>query len=417
MRKTLFSFVFVVISTTMVLRAQTRGSILGQDLTSNVITTSVPFLLIGPDSRIGGMGETGAAVLDDANAQHWNPAKYLFAQKDFGISLSYSPWLAALNIHDIHLLYLSTYYKVTQMDAISFSLRYFSMGRMEITDITGAKIMDAKPHEFAIDGAYSRILVEGLSMAVTGRFIYSFLSTYTSSQENIHPGMAGAADVSLFYTKKFKPGKLYNHNFNIGLNISNIGSKISYSESMRRDFLPANFRLGFAYDMWLDKYNKFTLAFDINKLLVTSPPVYERDEYGSILYKPGTDQPFIASGKYPYSTNPAAAVFTSWFDAPGTLDKSTGKFIGKFREELSEYILNFGVEYTYSELLSIRAGYFNEAVTKGDRKYLTVGIGIKYSIFAIDAAYIIPVSRRTNSPLEHTLRFTLSFDFDAERKN
>ena len=411
MRKTFFSFVCVVFSTIPVMNAQkSKGKdVLGRDLLqSNVITTSVPFLLIGPDSRIGGMGETGAAVLDDANAQHWNPSKYLFAQKDFGISLSYSPWLAALQVHDIHLLYLSLFSKVTKMDAVSFSLRYFSMGSMDITDINGVKLATASPHEFAIDAAYTRMLVEGLSMSVTGRYIYSHLSNFSAygggGQDRL-AGMSGAADVSLFYTKKFKPGKLYNHNFNLGLNISNIGAKISYGKSEDRDFLPANFRLGFAYDMWIDKYNKFTFAFDVNKLLVTTPPVYERDDKGIILL--GTDgKPLIAKGRDPYKTSSATAVFTSWGDAPGG-----------FREEMNEFILNFGVEYVYNELMFIRAGYFNEAVTKGDRKYLTAGIGIKYSVFAIDASYIIPVSKRTNSPLEHTLRFTLSFDFDIDKKS
>ena len=403
MRKTLF-LVIVAFSTITAANAQRSSKdVLGRR--GNPITTSVPFLLIGPDSRIGGMGETGAAVLDDANAQHWNPAKYLFAQKDFGLSLSYSPWLAALNVHDIHLLYLSAFYKVTKMDAISFSLRYFSMGSMDITDYQGNVIITAKPHEFAIDGAYSRVLTEGLSMAVTGRFIYSHLSNYNVTQD-IQAGKSGAADISLFYTKKFKPRKLYNHNFNLGLNISNIGAKISYSGlSNKRDFLPANFRLGFSYDMWLDKYNKFTFAFDVNKLLVTSPPVYQRDSNNRTIPE-GNGYKVEGRGRCPYNTPAPVAVFTSWFDAPGG-----------FREEMREFILNFGVEYAYNELLFIRAGYFNEAATKGDRKYLTVGIGIKYSVFAIDAAYIIPVSKRTDSPLAHTLRFTLSFDFDIDRKN
>jgi hypothetical protein len=231
------------------------------------------------------------------------------------------------------------------------------------------------------------------------------------------PGMAGAGDVSLFYTKKFNPGKLYKHNFNLGLDISNLGNKISYSDAIKRDFLPANFRLGFAYDMWIDKFNKFTLAFDVNKLLVTSPPVYERDENGRLVIGPEGD-PIVAEGRDPYQTPAPVAVFTSWGDAPGYFDAKTGKYVGKFREEMNEFILNFGLEYAYNELLFIRAGYFNEAITKGGRKYLTVGVGVKYSVFAIDASYIIPVASRTPSPLANTLRFTLSFDFDiVDKKN
>jgi len=402
MYKPFVSFLCVIILTFSSVYSQSRSVILGQYEKANPITTAVPFLLIAPDSRLGGMGEVGAATSGDLNAQHWNPAKYLFSENTGGFSLSYSPWLAGLNVNDIYLLYLSAYYKVTDMDAISFSLRFFSMGNMELTDYAGNKIMDAKPHEFAIDAAYSRMLVDGLSMAVTGRFIYSKLSSYSVTQD-ITPGLSGAADISLFYTKKFRSGKMHAHNFNVGLNISNIGAKISYSSVLnQRDFLPANFRLGFAYDMHFDPYNKLTLAFDVNKLLVTSPPVYQRDSSNRLVMENG--YPVVALGRDPYKTSAAAAVFTSWGDAPGG-----------FKEEMEEFILNMGIEYAYNDLLFVRAGYFNEAIKKGARKYLTFGVGIKYSVFAIDAAYILPVASRTH-PLANTLRFTLSFDFGTPKK-
>jgi hypothetical protein len=403
MRKILGSFLCVIFSTTGAGYSQNqiqgREVVLGK--VNNAITTAVPFLLIAPDSRLGGMGEVGVAVLEDGNAQHWNPSKYLFSKSDFGFSISYSPWLAGLQVDDIYHLYLSAYYKATKMDAISFSLRFFSMGKMELTDMQGNVIIQARPYEFAIDAAYSRILTEGLSMAITGRFVYSELSKYSYTQD-IKAGLAGAADISLFYTKKFKPGKLYNHNLNVGLNIANIGNKVSYSSTLDRDFLPANFRLGIAYDMYFDKYNKLTLAFDINKLLVTTPPVYKTDTAGRVEIDDSGD-PIVEKGRDPSKTSPAAAVFTSWGDAPGG-----------FEEEMKEFILNFGLEYTYNDLFSIRAGYFNEAVTKGARKYMTFGVGIKYSVFAIDAAYILPVAAR-NHPLANTLRFTLSFDFDVKK--
>ena len=406
MRKILVLLFSIIISTVSVVNSQStnRSQLLGQQ--GNAITTAVPFLLIGPDSRTGGMGETGAAILNESNAQHWNPSKYLFSKNDAGISVSYSPWLAGLNVNDIHLLYLSTYFKLTKLDAISFSLRYFSLGSMEITNNFGDKIVDAKPNEFAIDGAYSRILVDGLSMAVTGRFIYSHLSNYSATQD-IKPGVSGAADISLFYMKKFEPGKFSSHNLNVGLNISNIGAKISYSNNTEmRDFLPANFRFGLAYDMNFDKYNKLTVAFDLNKLLVTTPPIYLRDSNNNnMIVRDENNDPVVEKGRYPYKTSAAAAVFTSWFDAPGG-----------FVEEMKEFILNFGLEYAYNDLLFIRAGYFNEARTKGNRKYMTFGVGVKYSIFTIDASYILPVSAR-NSPLEHTLRFTLSFDFKLSKLN
>jgi hypothetical protein len=275
------------------------------------------------------------------------------------------------------------------------------MGEMELTNMNGESIMRARPYEFAVDAAYSRILTDGLSMAITGRFIYSHLSTYSTTQD-IKNGIAGAADISLFYTKKFSPGKLYNHNLNVGLNISNIGNKVSYSSTLERDFLPANFRFGIAYDMHFDKYNKLTLAFDINKLLVTTPPVYKTDSVGRIETDDAGD-PIVAKGRDPRKTSVVGAIFTSWGDAPGG-----------FVEEMKEFILNFGLEYTYNDLLSIRAGYFNEAKTKGARKYMTFGVGIRYSVFAIDAAYILPVASR-NHPLANTLRFTLSFDFDVKK--
>jgi hypothetical protein len=360
------------------------------------------------------MGETGVAVPDDANAQHWNPAKYLFSKKSFGLSFSYSPWLAGLKVDGIHLLYLSTYYHVTDMDALSFSIRFFSMGDMELTDMQGNTISTVRPNEFAIDGAYSRMLMQkatsSLSMAVTGRFIYSFLTNFSnSSSDDAQAGKSGAADISLFYTKKLQAGKLHAHSFNFGLNISNIGAKISYSQSSTdRDFLPTNFRLGIAYEMYFDKYNKLLFAFDINKLLVPSPPVYQRDSTNGIVYGPD-GEPVIERGRDP-KTSVGAAIFTSWGDAPGT-----GKAGSAFAEEMREFILNVGLEYAYNDLLFIRTGFFHEDANKGNRRYMTLGVGIKYSIFAIDAAYILPVSSRDH-PLAYTLRFSVSFELIPKKK-
>lgn len=378
-------------------RASTRNDILGR-LGSNVISTGVPFLLIAPDTRIGGMGEAGVAVEGDMNAQHWNPSKYIYSPNNFGLSVSYSPWLAGLGVNDIYLLYLSAYGKVTDKDGISGSLRYFSMGDMEITNEEGELITDYTPHEFALDLSYERQLIPDLSMAVTGRFIYSDLSTSTTTENK--PGLAGAADISLFYHKKLRAEKLNYSQIAFGLNISNIGNKISYSSSMERDFLPANFRTGIAYTMKIDQYNKLVFALDFNKLLVTTPPVYKTDENGSIIYDEVTGEPVIDKGRNPKTTTAASAVFTSWFDAPGG-----------FVEELHEYIVNMGIEYSYNDLLFVRTGYFNESNYKGRRKYMTFGIGIKYSVFSIDAAYILPVNSR-NHPLQNTLRFSISFDFN-----
>ncbi|MBP5412605.1 MAG: type IX secretion system outer membrane channel protein PorV [Bacteroidales bacterium] len=377
--------------------AKPANDVLGR-MGGNVISTGVPFLLIAPDTRIGGMGETGVAVENDINAQHWNPAKYIYSPNNFGFSVSYSPWLAGLNVNDIYLLYLAAYGKVTDKDGLSGSLRYFSMGSMEIRNEEGDLITDYKPHEFAFDLAYERQLIPDLSMAVTGRFIFSDLSTSTTRESK--PGLAGAADISLFYHKKLRANKLNFSQIAFGLNISNIGNKISYSSSMARDFLPANFRTGIAYTMKIDPYNQFIFAIDFNKLLVTTPPIYKTDENGAIVYDEVTGEPIIEKGRNPKTTTAASAVFTSWFDAP------TG-----FVEELHEYIVNLGIEYSYNNLLFVRTGYFNESQYKGRRKYMTFGIGIKYSVFSIDAAYILPLNSR-NHPLQNTLRFSISFDFN-----
>jgi len=393
----------LVLMFTVINKVYSQKGILGQDKTRNVITTAVPSLLIGPDSRMGAMGEVGVAVEKDINAQHWNPSKYVFSENPFGIGFSFSPWLAGLGLNDIYLAYLVGYAKVSKMDAISFSLRFFSMGDMEFTDYNGDRIGNFAPREFALDGAYSRILVDNLSMAVSGRFTFSKLANIVQgggSQDDIKPGTAGSVDVSLFYTKDLKATKVESSKITWGLCISNIGSKVSYTNSNNfKNFLPANFRTGIAYTVGIDKYNKLTLAFDLNKLLVPTPPLYERDTVNGGY--------FIAKGRDPVKTSVPESLITSWFDAPGNPNK--------FNEEMQEFIQNFGLEYGYNDLFFIRTGFFNEAKTKGNRKYITFGVGVKYSMFAIDACYILPVSTR-NHPLENTLRFSLTFDFGTEKK-
>lgn len=376
-----------------------QKGILGQDRGRNVITTGVPSMLIGPDSRVGAMGEAGVALDNDINAQHWNPSKYVFMDNLFGLGFSYSPWLAGLGLNDIYLAYLSGYAKVGKMNAVSFSLRYFSMGDMEFTNYQGDPIGRYSPREFAVDAAYSRKLIDNLSAAVSFRFIYSQLSNYSSyggDQSGIRPGMAGAADVSLFYKKDLRADKVESSKIAWGLCISNIGSKISYSKnSTYRSFIPTNFRTGIAYTLGMDKYNKITFSFDLNKLLVPTPPLYKTDSSGFIMKDPD-DQPILAGGRKPGSA--AEALITSWFDAPGG-----------FAEEMEEFIQNIGIEYGYNDIFFIRTGFFNEAYSKGNRKYITFGVGVKYSMFSIDASYILPVKSR--HPLENTLRFSLTFDF------
>lgn len=380
------------------------------------LTTAVSFLQIGPDARIGGMGEAGVAVPNDASAQHWNAAKYAFSDKKFGISATYSPWLAGLGLglQDIYLTYLSAYTKLSALDAISFSLTYFSLGSMDITNYEGEIIFsDVKPHEFAFDAAYSRKLTDDFSMAVTGRFIYSNLTTVSdisTTTSDLRPGLAGAADISLFYQRELNASKLYKSLIGAGLTISNIGNKISYSSNMEKDFLPTNFRLGLAYSMYINKFNEIILAFDVNKLLVPSTSIYRIDTVqnsdGSYSYPKVLDQAdAIIKAKRPEDVSVIEAIYRSWLDAPGGIS-----------EELDEFILNFGVEYIYNDLFSVRCGYFNEAKTKGARKYFTFGAGLKYNIVTIDASYIValPVDGLSGThPLKNTVRLSLSFDING----
>ena len=396
----------ITIVAMLVLMAATMSSVyaqnivLGQDKTRNVITTAVPSLMIGPDSRVGAIGEAGVALQNDINAQHWNPAKYAFMENPFGAGFSYSPWLAGLGCHDIYLAYLAGYVKSDKMGAVSFSLRYFSMGDMELTDEMGNIIGKATPNEFAVDAGYSRKLIDNLSMAVSFRFIYSDLSR-GGSQSEIKPGMTGAADIGLFYVKDLKANTVESNKISWGLCLSNIGGKISYSTTDYRSYIPANFRTGIAYELGIDKYNKITFLFDLNKLLVPTPPLYGKDT--------ATGKLVIEGGRKEYAdhyrnVSPAESLFKSWYDAPRG-----------FGEEMEEFIQNIGLEYGYNDVFFVRTGFFNEAKTKGNRKYITFGVGLKYSMFAIDAAYILPVNSR-NHPLENTLRFSLTFDFFKNNK-
>ena len=369
----------------------------------NTITTAVPFLLIAPDSRAGAMGDVGCATSADVNSQHHNPAKYVFNKNKFGISLAYSPWLRKL-VNDINLAYLSTYYKITDMDAISFSLRYFSLGDIDFKDEYGQDMGTQRPNEFAIDLGYSRKLTDELSIAISPRFIYSNLTAgqYVQGVES-QAGLAGAADLSLFYEKDFRTKGLANSTIRFGFNISNMGNKISYSSgTLRRDFLPTNLKIGLGYTMEFDQYNKLALVGEINKLLVPTPPVYELDSNNRIAYD-AANNPIIHKGK-----NPDVSVFMgmiqSFYDAPGG-----------FKEEMREIAWALGMEYSYRNLFFARFGYFHESKYKGNRQYFTVGAGISYNIFALDVAYLFTTDQ--HHPLENTLRFTLSFDFASFNKN
>jgi len=356
---------------------------------ANVVTTGVPFLTIAPDSRAAGLGDAGVATSPDVNAQHWNPAKYAFIGSDMGISLSYSPWLRAL-VNDINLAYLVGYKKLDQYQTISASLRYFSLGDIFFTDYTGAAMGQHSPNEFAIDLGYTRLLSDFWAGSVAVRYIRSDL---TGGQEvegvETYPGNTYAADVAFYYMNKFQVRRLEN-TFSAGINIQNIGAKISYDGGNTKDFIPTNLKLGAAYTTEMDDYNSFTFTADINKLLVPTPPIDTTYYTGGVLYPGG-----INSNK-----SVVAGIFSSFTDAPGG-----------FKEELQEITFSAGIEYCYNKQFFLRGGYFYENQYKGNRKFMTVGTGFKLNVFALDFSYLLPIVR--NNPLENTLRFTLSFDVDA----
>lgn len=350
--------------------------------TINTITTAVPLLNIGPDARAGGMGDGGVASSPDANSMHWNPAKYSRIDNDMGFSFSYTPWLRNL-VNDINLAYVSFYKRINKMSTFGATLRYFSLGEITFTDINGTDIGTYKPNEFAIDATYSRILTDKLSIAVAGRFIYSDLTQgqFVAGVET-KAGTSVAADIALYWEDDVNWFESTDAKFAWGVNISNIGSKISYSGSaIEKEFIPTNLRFGPRLTLDLDNYNSLSFQVDVNKLLVPTPDSTNTDDIGVI-----------------------SGMIQSFYDAPGG-----------FSEELREFSFSFGTEYWYTDVLALRGGFFYEDLTKGNRKYATLGVGLRYNVFGLDFSYLIPVTNDQN-PLQNTLRFTLIFDVGKENK-
>ena len=411
MKKKASLLVLIVLLVSFQLQAQMNLNLLsGKEL--NTITTAVPFLQIAPDSRGGAMGDVGCATSADINSQAYNPAKYVFNKNTFGISVSYSPWLRNL-VSDINLAYLSTYWRMTEMDAIAFSLRYFSLGDIQFTDDQGNPTMQENPNEFALDFTYSRKLIDQLSIALTPRFVYSNLTAgqYVGGQET-RPGLAGAADLSLFYEQELKARKLESSVLRAGFCISNMGNKMSYSSgTLRRDFLPTNLKIGLGYEMGFDEYNKLAITGEVNKLLVPTNPVYAVDSLGNPAYDQYHNR-IIAAGRDPDVSVPQGMI-QSFYDAPGI--GHNGENASVFAEEMAEIIWAIGAEYSYRDLFFVRAGYFHENKYKGNRQFLSMGVGIKYNVFNIDVSYLVTTNGQ-NHPLANTLRFTLSFDFSSFNK-
>jgi len=361
----------------------------------NTILTAVPFLRIVPDARSGAMGDTGIAISPDANAMHFNASKLAFADKDLGISVTYTPWLRALGLTDVYMAYLSAYKRIDKLQSLGFGLRFFSLGSISFTDESGAPKGEGNPNEFEVALSYARQLSPNFSVAIGGKFIYSNLAGgQTIGDIDITPGVAGSADISMTYKK---PIQLSDNqtNLTVGLAISNIGTKISYTNSINKDFIPTNLGLGAAWEFNFDEYNSFTISTDINKLLVPTPCLDDPNTPENECDLDGVD------GLDYRQKSPISGMFSSFGDAPGG-----------FSEELQELMFSFGLEYWYDKQFAVRAGYYTENQAKGARRFFTVGLGLKYNIFGLNFSYLIPTTNNRN-PLDNTLRFSLLFDFEA----
>ncbi|NCC72810.1 MAG: type IX secretion system outer membrane channel protein PorV [Sphingobacteriia bacterium] len=389
-----FAFIILCIAITSFAQAQ-KPNYLGQ---TNTITTAVPFLLIAPDARAGAMGDVGGATTPDASSMHWNPAKYAFIESKAGFAASYSPWLRAI-VSDINLAYVAGYYKLDERQTIAASLLYFTLGDITFTDIQGSTIGNYRPNEFSLDGTYSRKFSETWSGAVAARYIHSNLTQGISvGGVATKPGQSIAADVSVYHQRELEWRNVEFAEFAFGVNISNIGSKISYSDATTEtDFIPTNLRISPRLTVDLDEYNRLSFTLDINKLLVPTPPIYATDDSGNPLYDNDGNR-IIAAGKDP-DVNVVQGMIQSWYDAPDG-----------FEEELREFYYAVGAEYWYDKAFAVRSGFFYENKLKGNRQYFTLGAGLKYNVFGLDFSYLVPLEQR--NPLENTLRFTLSFDFD-----
>jgi len=383
----------------------------------NTITTAFPVLLISPDARAGGMGDAGVAVSPDANAIYWNPSKLAFAENDLELSASFTPWLRNVT-PDMSLTQLSGYKRLAnKQSAIGGSLRYFSLGNVTFIGPNGAVIR--KFRELLIDMAFAEQFSDRFGGGITVRYLNTNISGIRVLQGDVEASQSFTADLSLFYQNKDLILGGRNATLAFGANFSNIGGKVSYTETTERDFVPINVRIGPALTYEFDKFNKITIAIDANKLLVPTPPVFQLDENDQPVIDPNTGDFVIANGVDP-DVGIASGIFGSFSDAPGavTFDDNGNTIIeggSVLREELREINFGSGFEYWYADQFAFRAGYFWEHFTKGNRKYVTIGAGLKYNILGIDFSYLIANTQR--SPLANTLRFTISFDFNKNQGN
>jgi hypothetical protein len=349
----------------------------------NVVTSAVPFLRISPDARAGGMGDVGIATSADANAPFWNLAKTPFAASRTSISATYTPWLKDLGLNDVYLAPLAGYHRIDDQASVSSSIRYFSLGNIQFTDFAGNELQSFRPREFSFDLGYSRKLSEKLGVGIALRYINSNLAGGQAVNGVFYKsGNAVAADLSLFHNGQNEAGQ----GFNWGLVFSNLGSKISYtSDAQQKDYIPANLGIGTAYTWVFEETSKFTLGLDMNKLMVPTPPLEATDE---------------ALAAYRNKS-----VINSWFSSFGDA--------GGFGNEMKEFQFSVGGEFAYNDQFFGRLGYFYEDKLKGNRKYFTAGVGLKYNVFGLNFSYLVPSGSGVNrNPLSNTVRFSLLFDLD-----
>ncbi len=385
-RATKHFLILIALATGFTLTAQAQS--VGDGTTGsskNYISTGAPILMNAPDAVSGALGDAGVASTPDANSSHWNNAKFVFADKNFGLTTTYTPWLHNLGVNDLTYLYLGGYYKLGNLSALAASLTYFSMGEITHTGETGENLGEFYPNEFAIDITYSMKLSNNLSLGATGRYIRSDLTNGMDvGTSTTKAGTALSADVGMYYQSDWQRGQQYA----FGVHVSNLGNKLSYSDDdNENEFLPANLRLGGRYSYEVNEYNKLNFLLDFNKLLVPTPPTADA-ENGNRYYEN------IAEYR---NTGSIAGVFSSFMDAPGG-----------FVEELKEISAGLGVEYWYASTFALRAGYFYEHHDKGDRRYLTLGAGIRYNMLALDLSYLVPTSQFSQNPLANTIRISLS---------
>ena len=392
----------------------TSGSgVTDNDLQLNSITTAVPFMAITPDSRAGGMGDAGTALSASSTSIYWNTSALTFAEKKSEISLSYTPWLRQLT-NDIHLSYLSGYYKINKTHSIGGAVKFFSLGEITFTDASGNVIRDDKPSEFELAAAYAFRLSDRMSIGINGKFAYSNLTGgLTVAGVNTKPGIVGATDLSFSYNNDDARIGKTDGTYMFAATINNIGNKVSYSELSAQDFIPMNLKIGNSFKADFDKFNSVTFSLDIQRLLVPTPAYYDLIDGEYVMLSGMSNDVGVISG-----------MVQSFYDAPGVVaTDDNGDYIQnsdgsyevvsgtRLKEELSEINFALGVEWWYNQILALRTGVFYENKNKGNRQYLNLGASLKYNMFGIDISYLASLNGR-QSPLANTLRFTIRLDLD-----